>query len=138
LIDQELTMTQTGFCGSIRLPVAPILSITSVSYKQASDGVLTTLASDQYQLVKSVTPHVITQAYEVTWPTPRADFDNVQVVFRAGYGAASTDIPEDIIQAVRLMTGHFYENRQNELAGTIVSRMTIGAERLLMPYRIHI
>lgn len=138
-ITQSVTITRTGFAGALMpLNVGPVQGITSVSYKQASDGVLTPLAADQYQLVKSVTPNCLAPAYGVTWPTVRSDYDSVQIVLSVGFGAASTDVPFDLLQAVRLMLGHFYENRAEEVTGTIVSKVTTGAHRLMMPHVLHV
>lgn len=139
LITQTIKLTQTGFCGgTLPLPVAPVQSITSVQYKSTTDGTLTTWDAANYQLVKTVFPNRIAPAYGLTWPTPRADFDNVVVTFVAGFGPASTDVPGDILAACKLLTAHFYENRQNELAGNMISKLSLGADRLLMPHVLHI
>lgn len=138
LITQTVKLTRTGFGGwVVPLPVGPVQSITSVEYKSTTDGSLVAWDAANFQLVKSGQPNYVAPAYGETWPVTRADFDNVVITFVAGYGDASADIPGDIIAAVKLMTAHFYENRQNELAGNIVSKLTIGAERLLMPHVLH-
>lgn len=139
LITQTVQITQTGFCGGVfALPVLPIQSITSVEYKASGDGALTEWPAANYQLVKSINPFHIAPAYGLTWPTVRADFDSVVVTVVAGYGDAATDVPTDIIQAIKLLTAHFYENRQNEITGTSISKLTLGAERLMMPHVLHI
>lgn len=138
LITQTIKITQTGLCAPIWMPFMPVQSVTQVQYKRASDGVLTTLAADQYQLVKSSSPYFIAPAYQVSWPTVRADFDSVEITIVCGYGDEPDDIPGDIMAAIKLLLGHFYENRQNELAGNIISKVTLGAEALMMPYRVHI
>lgn len=135
LITQTLKTTANGFGGSsMALPLGPVQSVTQVQYKQTTDGALTTWAADQYQLVKSVIPQRLAPAYGVTWPVTRADYDNVEITYSVGYGDDAADVPGDIIAAIKLLLGHFYENREDEVAGTVVSKVTLSARRLLMPY----
>lgn len=139
LITQTVKITKTGFGGgTMPLPVGPVQSITSLQYKSTTDGSLLAWSASNYQLVKTVTPNRIAPAYGLTWPTPRADFDNVVATVVVGYGDTAEDIPGDIVAAVRLLTAHFYENRQNELAGNMVSKLSLGADRLLVPHALHV
>lgn len=135
LITQTVTITSTGWQGArFRLPIAPIQSIDSIQYVDTA-GDTQTLSSSNYQLVKSVLPYSIAPAYGLTWPSVRSDYDNVTVAVVAGYGDASTDIPRDIMQALRLLLAHFYENRSDENVGQVqVTRLGIGAHRLLAPH----
>lgn len=139
LITQTLTLTQTGWRGgAVPLHVGPVQSIDRVRYKSTVDGSLIEWDAANYQLVKTAKPARLAPAYGQTWPTARSDFDNVEVRFVAGFGDTSASIPGDILAACKLLTGHFYENRQNELAGNIISKMTLGADQLLMPHILHI
>jgi uncharacterized phiE125 gp8 family phage protein len=139
LITQTVTLTRTGWSGrTLPLPVGPVQSIDRVRYKSSVDGSLIEWDAANYQLVRTARPQALAPAYGKTWPTPRSDYDNVEVRFVAGFGDASTDVPYDILAACRLLTAHFYENRQNELAGNIISKLTLGADRLLMPHVLHI
>jgi uncharacterized phiE125 gp8 family phage protein len=138
LITQTVVLTQTGLHGwLLPLPVLPIQSVTSVQYKDPATGALTTWDAANWQIVQSAEPAHIAPAYGLTWPTVRSDFDNVVVTMVAGYGDAATDIPSDLIAAVRLMTAHFFENRQEEYAGTVVSKLSVGADRLIAPHVLH-
>lgn len=137
LITQSLTITQSGFGPAVRLPFGNVQSVTSVQYKDATTGAMTVLAADQYQLVKSCVPNFITPAYLLSWPTVRHDWDSVVVEVVAGFGGRG-DVPLDIIAAIKLLTSHFYENRQEEFVGTITSKLSLGADRLLMPHVFHI
>lgn len=139
LITQTVTITAHGWGGwGFSLEVAPIQSITSITYT-ATDGTPTVWAAQDYRLVsKSGSVPFIAPAYGTTWPTIRADFESVSVVAVVGYGPAASDIPPDIAAAVRLLVGHFYENRADEIAGTIVSKLTLSADRLLLPHKIYV
>ncbi|MFA6266571.1 MAG: head-tail connector protein [Pseudolabrys sp.] len=52
-----------------------------------------------------------------------------------GYGAAASDVPEALRQAVRLLLGHWYENRGLATLGAVtVLPVTVAA--LIAPYRM--
>jgi hypothetical protein len=51
-----------------------------------------------------------------------------------GYPEAS--IPTPLIQAVRLLVGHLYESRVEEVQGTMTTRLKMGIEALVNPYRV--
>jgi uncharacterized phiE125 gp8 family phage protein len=59
----------------------------------------------------------------------------VTVTYVAGYGDASTDIPEGIRQAVRMMVAHFYENREAVTEAKLMD-VPVGVRHLLMKYRV--
>jgi len=56
----------------------------------------------------------------------------VVVTFTAGY----TTMPDPVLQAIRLLVAHMYENRQEEVLGTITTRLKFGLEALLNPFRV--
>jgi uncharacterized phiE125 gp8 family phage protein len=71
-----------------------------------------------------------------SWPTVTQTRNaNAYVVkYVAGYGGAS-DVPEPIVQAIKLLTAHLYENREAVTSLTVNAiPYTIGA--MLQPYRI--
>jgi hypothetical protein len=45
-------------------------------------------------------------------------------------------MPAPVLQAIRLLVAHMYENRQEEVIGTITTRLKFGLEALLNPFRI--
>ncbi len=124
----------------IILPMPPVESITSVKYKN-SDGVETTWESSKYIFYNSE-PAKIIPAYGEVFPsfTPYPA-GAVKVRFTAGYKTGGTDasliIPEAIKQALLLLIGSFYENREDLLSkGHIPKSLPFGVEALLFPYRI--
>ncbi len=52
-----------------------------------------------------------------------------------GYGAAGTDVPEPLRQAVRQLTAHWYENRGLAAIGTVTVLPSMVAA-LIAPYRM--
>lgn len=89
----------------IELPVAPVSSVTSVTYVD-EDGDSQTWTSSLYQTDLSREPARIMPAYGQTWPTIRRQVGAVTVRFVAGYGATTLSIPSKVKQAVKLYVDH--------------------------------
>lgn len=119
----------------IELPRAPLVSVTSISYVD-SDGATQTLASNQYVVDGSETIGRIYPAYAVIWPTVRTQNRAITVRFVAGYGAAAA-VPEAIKQAVLLLVGHFYAQRQPIVLGQSVAEAPMAVDSLIAPYRVY-
>ena len=54
------------------------------------------------------------------------------ITFSAGY----TTVPEPVVHAIKLLVSTMYENRQDEVTGSITSRLKFGLDALLNPFRI--
>lgn len=120
--------------GEIELPYPPLVSITSVKYIPAG-GTLTTLSASNYQVDTYSLPGRIAPAYGYVWPSVRGgDWNGVQIVYAAGYAAAA-NVPTSIKQAILLIVGHLYENREPEITGLSISRFQLAVDALLMPHR---
>ena len=123
----------------IVLPMAPVESITSIKYRDCN-SIDTTLASTEYIFYNSE-PAVIIPDYGISFPsfTPYPT-GAIKIRFVAGYKTTGTDasllIPEAIKQAILLLIGHFYENREEYVIGQTISKIPLAAEALLYPYRI--
>lgn len=118
---------------TLRIPYPPLASVESVKYVDG-DGVVQTLAADQYVVRTAEVPGEIWPAYGVTWPTPRSEPDAVRVEFTCGYGAAE-DVPQAIKRAVLLIVGTLYMNRET-VAPVAMQPIPHAAEYLLGPYRV--
>lgn len=112
----------------IALPLAPVQSITSITYKD-ENGNPQTFAGANYFLSgdKNWQPQVHL-AYNATWPSARDEPDAVTI--RAVYGYAV--VPKPIKQAVVLLTAHQYENR--EPLGDEMAELPFSVRALLEPF----
>lgn len=114
LITQTWDWTLDDFpCGpdqTLRVPLPPLQSITSVKYIDTG-GVEQTLASSEYSVDIRSSRGRLRPAYEKTWPSTRAVMNAVTVRFVAGYGAGPAAIPEPIRQALLGLVADFYTNR---------------------------
>ena len=119
---------------AVELPLPPVASVTSVSYVD-SDGATQTWAAEEYQVDSKSAPGRLIPAYGYSYPSTRSQFDAVTITFVTGYGSGA-DVPQVIKQAMLLLIGEMYENREETVVGTIASKMPMTAERLLWPHRV--
>lgn len=121
------------FPGEIALPFPPLQSVTHVKYYN-SDGALTTISSADYLVLPNDLPGRVTPIVGNSWPYDvQYRPDAVEVQYVCGYGAASA-VPAAIKQAILLILGHLYENRQ-EVSPNQLYNIPLGAEYLMWPHR---
>jgi uncharacterized phiE125 gp8 family phage protein len=123
------------FPGVFRPARSPLVSVTSITYT-ATDGTSTTLSASEYVVDIKREPGRICNAYGYTWPSVRGIQNAVTVRFVAGYGAAASSVPETLRQAMLLLVGHFYENREALVVGTISGAISFAVDSLLASEQI--
>ena len=94
----------------MRLSVHPIRSVSAIGYID-SDGDEITLDASDYRVDSVSTPARITPAFGETWPTSQGVINGVYVNVAAGYSDAAS-VPRALRQAILLLIGHWYENRE--------------------------
>ena len=127
-------VTAMGYMDSFyptRIPIGPVASISSVTYLSTANTLLTLDASKYYYDLQ-------TKPARLQWVSPPDLYtdalNRVRVNMTVGY--AEADIPTPLLQAVRLIVGHLYENRVEEVTGTITTRLKLGIDALVSPYRV--
>jgi len=114
----------------------PVQSVTSISYIDTA-GAAQTLAADQYKLAKGDTGEwFVEPAYGVSWPYIRREMAAITVRFVAGYGSNPGDVPEPLRQAMLLLIGSWYENREAVNVGNIVNELPLAVASLVFPFRV--
>lgn len=121
------------------LPGRPIASVTNIKYyNTASPNVLTTLDSGVYSLVNDIIRRNEGETFEST--ANRADA--VQITFVSGYAPNSAspidhaaNVPQAVKQAMLLIIGDLYENREGKIVGFTQSANP-AVLMLLNPYRV--
>lgn len=119
-----------GNCGAIRLPYPPLVSVSSIAYVDTG-GVTQTLAASEYTVDAASQPGRIVPAYSKVWPTTRGHIADVQVTYVAGYAS----VPATVQQAILLLVGHWYANREGVVTGTISTTVDLAVESLLWSER---
>lgn len=121
---------------TIRLPLAPVQSVTHIKYLDTA-GIEQTLSASNYKVVITGEPARIVPTYGYTWPSTRPEIAAVTVRFIAGWTRADL-IPQTLLAAVKLYAGHLLENREATTTGSItgaVAEVPLGVERLLALHR---
>jgi uncharacterized phiE125 gp8 family phage protein len=124
----------TGYLRSWRLasfPLGPVTAVGDVKYQDTTDTEQTLSSTlvhydiqrEPAQIYFHDTPSV--EEYSLT---------PINVSFTAGFAPA--DIPETIISAIKLIVGHLYDMRTDEVTGTITTRIKLGTDALLNAHRI--
>lgn len=109
---------------------SPVIAISSLKYIDV-DGVEQTINTSDYRLVKDEPTGRVVLAYGKNWPTARDEDGAVRIKYTAGYGTTPEDVPSVFRHAIRLIVGHYYENREPFVTGTIVSEIPMTARALL-------
>ena len=114
--------------GVIQFPRAPLVSVQSVQYLDAN-GTLQTMPSSSY-IVATGSPGRMQPTFGTIWPVTLPVISAVTIEFTAGYGPDATTVIESDQQAVLMMVGHYYENREAVAQGTLLP-VPMAVEHLL-------
>jgi uncharacterized phiE125 gp8 family phage protein len=119
------------------LPIWPIQSVTSIKYTDEDDNE-STYSSANYRVDTIGKPGRVTLKSTASWPSDTLKESNAVVVrFVAGYGDNAADAPGPVKQAIKLLVGDLYENREEKvIAAGISSIPELGVvDRLMANYR---
>jgi uncharacterized phiE125 gp8 family phage protein len=105
--------------------------VVSVKYID-TDGIQQTLTADQY-LVDTV-HGCLYPAHGVTWPSVRSQHNAVVIEHVAGYGPNATDVPQNVLEAIKFLVAH-WENYQPGIEGARITTIPYAVEQLLRPER---
>lgn len=122
--------------GVIELPRPPLVSVGSVKYYDEEETEYT-FASSSYIVDTIGQPGRIVLKWDSLWPSETLRRANGVIVrFTAGYGGAD-DVPEVVKQAMKLVIGDLYENRENTIVaqGISVTEAPLAAKALLWQER---
>ena len=93
--------------GPILLDLPPVATISSVKYTDTA-GVEQTIAGADYALSLYGDSRKLSCTYGITWPLTREIPDAVRIRYVTGY----TTLPTTGKNAMLLLIGHLYENRE--------------------------
>lgn len=117
-------------CGkAIELWPNPVQSVTSVQYVDTSGNTQTLAASTNYTADVYSKPARIVPAYTLPWPATRCYINDVTVTYVTGWGASGASVPITTRQAILLLVGHWFRNR--EATGTAAGDISFAVKALL-------
>jgi len=134
LIEQTITMYMDYWPGNVvQLPRPPLISITSVSLLDESD-VETDYDSDNYYTMLTAVPGELIIKSDASIPTNTSNRERggYKIIFKAGYGDTTNNIPSPIRNGIKEWVIDAYENR-------VVSDLPSDRiMRKLSPFRVNL
>ena len=113
----------------IVFPLAPVTAVASVVYVDTAQTVQTLAVT--YRLQSNIIPSRLRTALtESVWVDTGYADDAVRITATVGYANAAA-VPSQAKQAILLLVGHWYENREAVVNGTISSDVKMTVEALL-------
>lgn len=114
---------------ALELPRPPLQEVLSVEVEERP-GIWRSLPTTSYAVDVDEEPGII-------YPTSGCwNGSRIRVTYKAGYGDTGDKVPFPIRQAMLLLIGDWYENRQNIITGVNLRELPRGAAELLSPFRI--
>ncbi len=122
------------------IPYPPLQSVasTGVVYTNSTNN-STTYGSTKWATDIVSEPGRLVREYEEdNWPSTATLHNNnpIEISFTCGYTTKS-NVPQSIRQAMLLIIGHLYENREETAMGDVLTRVPMAARSLLAPYRVY-
>ena len=137
LINQTVRFKATEWDDMEALPVAPLSAVASVTYTD-TDGQSQTLSTNVYEArLDGLEPAIVLKA-EQSWPSIRPG-SQVIVTGTAGYGAAGSNVPAAILQAIKLIVGDAYLHRESTSDSPAMTAPVVATvDALLSNFRKHL
>jgi uncharacterized phiE125 gp8 family phage protein len=118
--------------GDIILPksLSPLVSVTHIKYTD-EDSNQSTFSSGNYAVDIYSDPGRIKLTKDANWPSDQLYVINgVEIQVVVGYGTEDA-VPQEYKQALLLLLGHWYENREQVTVGEVAREIPMGVEALL-------
>lgn len=115
---------------AILLPRPPLVSVTYVKYTDTAQVLQTLTEGVDYFVDDTREPGQVLPAYGKTWPAALDYVNVVQVRYLAGEADAA-NVDERAKQAMLLLVGHWYENREAVLTGATSREIEMAARTLM-------
>lgn len=131
--------TLDGFPCWFKVPKPPLLEIVSIKYLDTNRA-LQTLDASTYVVDANPDGGRVALAYGNIWPITYPQINTVTVRFACGFyvGGSPTDYAEDtpasLKTALKLLVGHFYENREAVTMAPNIAELPLGIRALVFPH----
>tara|TARA_R110000751_G_scaffold119032_2_gene219511 strand:- start:2480 stop:3085 length:606 start_codon:yes stop_codon:yes gene_type:complete len=110
------------------------VAVTSITYTDP-DLATVTWAASNYIADIYASPVRIGMTPDGTLPTIANQLNAVKITYSVGVNSASL-IPEALKQAILILVGQWYENRQVAVVGRSVGTIPMTAQYLMNPYKV--
>lgn len=122
---------------SFNLPksLGPLQSVSFIKYTDEDNNVATYAASN-YVVDANSQPGRIVLKPTAAWPGDvLLPVNGVEIQVVVGFGD-DADVPEEYKQAIKLLVGHWYENRETVIVGSQANEIPMGVKSLLWLDRV--
>ena len=114
----------------IVLSLGPIQSVSAIKYYDTDNALQTDTLSNYFVLGTSGRTTIKPKS-GYNWPTTFTRDDAIKIEYVIGYGDTFRDVPSTVRHALFMLVAHYYENRENELIGTVSKTLPFGFEALI-------
>lgn len=136
LVTQTVTFKTDAWADLANLPIAPVQSITSITYTDTAGDTQTVATSVYEARLEGLEPSIVLK-YAQTWPASRKG-SLVTVTAVVGYGTAGSQ-PPAVLHAIKLIVGDMYANRETvSEAGEVSLPVAATVDALLCNHRKHL
>lgn len=139
LIDTTFTQTAYAWQTATQLLRGNGHTIDSVKYDD-TDNVEQTVSSSDYELGPfgdGCAALYLRDTFTEPDLYDQPGAGRIRIAYTAGYGAAATDVPEPLRQAVFYLVAHLYDNRAPVGINVNLNKMPFTVEALTGPYKIY-
>lgn len=121
----------------ITLPFGQLQSITHCKYTESDDTVNTDFdESDEWTADTDSDPGRLVLKYGESYPGGTLAIENpIELQFLCGYGDAGSDVPDELLFAIKLMVSDMYENREMSIKAISTTKLDTFSN-LLASYRL--
>lgn len=132
LCEQTWRQDFDRFARCLRLPLAPVISITSIKYDDEA-GDEQTVDSANYELLTDDLGPYVKFLDTYAYPSLHDERPAVRVAYLAGY--EDDAVPADIKHAMVLLVRHWFDNPTAVVVGVTAQALPMSVDALLAKYR---
>lgn len=139
LCEQTWRQDYDDFRSCLRLPLFPVVSITSLKYTD-TNGAEQPIASENYTLKNDDLGAYVEFTSSYSFPSLNTESAPVRVAYLAGYAdiagtPKTSSVPDDIKNAIALLVRHWFDNPGAVVVGVTAQQLPQGVDALLAKYR---
>ena len=115
---------------TVLLSLGPVQSVSAIRFYD-TDNVLQTATLSDFFVLGTKGRTTIRPKPSKAWPTTFDRDDAIKIEYVIGFGGSPSDVPQTVRHGLMMLVAHWYENRENELIGTISKTLPHGFEALI-------
>lgn len=138
---REIKLDYFPCARSIEIPNGPVQSVDDFVYVDSDGNSVAMVDGTDYRvdLHSDIARVQAVSSWPTNvWPTPGDQFNSVSIAYTAGYTNDDHDpLPEVIKQAILMQVGSLYENRQDEVVGSMGHMINVNSQMLLDTVKVY-